>query len=410
MALNDLTAEQQISKAKVALMNDPEWRWLAGIMMMGDVTFDDPQVPTAATDGLNETYDRGFLAALTPEEVKFVVLHENFHKMFRHLFVWQNLFNEDPELANISCDAVINNQNLIGKPGIKFIDGGVDMPKYADAAIWNAKKIFDDLKQNGVGANTGANNGANKGTNNGTINGANGKGRDTHQWEKAKAVSGEEAKEIEKQVDAALRQATMAGNIGANMPRNIKEMLVPAVDWKSLLAEFVKTVCAGREEQTWRKPHKTYLAYDLYLPDNYSETIGRVLIGGDTSGSISDDMLSKFMGFAQQLCDEVQPDGVDIVWWDTKVAGVDSFERGELSGMANAVKPKGGGGTAPACIPEWIKKQNGKDYVCAVILTDGEFYGDGVGDWGDLPVLWLVVNNRPVKDIPVGKTITVSEL
>ena len=384
--MNKLTAEQQISKAKVALMNEPDWRWMAGILMMGTTKFDNPAVTTAATDGLNEIYDRDFVSGLCAEQTKFVVLHENFHKMFRHLFVWQELSKENHALANIACDAVINTQYLHGKPGIKFIDGGVLMPEYADKDIWNTRAIFEDLKKRG---------GKPKG------------GHDTHQWEEAKEISEAEAKDIAQQIDATIRQATVAGDIGAGMPRGIREMLVPPVDWRDALAEFVKSQCVGFDKQTWRAPHRTYLAHDLYMPSSYSDTVGRLLIAGDTSGSINDKALSVFLGYMQQLCDEVNPDGIDIAWWDTEVASVDTFERGNMGGLVGAVKPSGGGGTDPSCLPIWAKKEQ-KDYVCAIVITDGEF--SKAGDWGDLPVLWLVINDRPVDNITVGRTIHIKEM
>lgn len=402
-----LTAEQAMTKARVSLMNDPAWRWMAGIMTMGNVSYvdGDHRVQTGATDGVNEIYHRGFLASLTPRQVKYLALHENFHKMFRHLFIWQELFKQNAQIANIACDVVINNQQLAGKKDIEFIEGGVDMPQYADADVWNAKKIFDDLMKK---AKEQPQSGGGKPQ----PGGAGGQDSlDEHMWEEAAELSPEEAKEIEKQVDVALRQAALAGNLGGGMPRSISEMLVPEVDWKSLLSEFVKSMCSGKDKQTWRTPHRTYLAYDLYLPRDYSDQVGRILIAGDTSGSINDRALSVFMGYMQQLCDEVHPDGVDIAWWDTQVRGVDSFERDSLHGLASAVKPAGGGGTTPACITDWIKKESRKDkYVCAVVVTDGEFYGDNVGDWDGLPVLWLVVNSRTIKPIPVGVTVQVGEL
>lgn len=387
-----LDAEQLISKTKVSLMNDDEWKWMAGILMMGTATIvdDAKRCPTARTDGLNEEYNRAFIENLTLPQVKFIVLHENFHKMFRHLFVWQNLWKENPKLANVACDAVINTQYLTGKSGIQFVKGGIFIAKYQDPDVWNVKAVFDDLNKNGL---------ADVDT-----------GHDQHDWEAADQVPEEEAKEIEGQVDAALRQATLAGSIGAQMPRSVTAMLVPEVDWKSMLAEFVKQACSGNDKQTWRRPHRTYVAYDLYIPAPYSEAIGRILIGGDTSGSIGDRTLSVFTAYMQQLANELQPSGVDIVWWDTEVAGVDSFERGAMDNLASAVRPVGGGGTDPSCITDWIKKENKDDYVCAVIITDGEFYGDSVGDWGDIPVLWLVVNSRSVKPISVGQTIQVGEL
>jgi predicted metal-dependent peptidase len=392
MRQDELSAEQLISKTKVAIMNDDAWKWMAGIVMMGTTGFvdGDHKVQTAATDGLNELYHRDFIEGLTLPQIKFIVLHENFHKMFRHLFVWQALWKESPELANIACDAVINTQYLYGKAGLDFVEGGIYMPEYRDADVWNVKAVYDDLKKQAKELPQS--------------------GHDQHDWEEADQVSEAEAKDIEVQVDNALRQAALAGNIGASMPRGVKEMLVPEVDWKSLLAEFFKSACSGSDKQTWRRPHRTYVAYDLYIPAPYSENIGRVLIAGDTSGSIDDRMLSVIMGYMQQLVNETQPNGVDIAWWGSKVVGVDSFERGAMDSLASAVKPVGGGGTSPACITEWMKKENKDDYVCAVIITDGEFYGDSVGEWGDLPTLWLVVNSRPIPNIPVGQTVQVKDV
>ena len=405
MRNDGLNAEQLISKTKVSIMNDDEWKWLAGIVMMGSsaIVDGDHKVQTAATDGLNEVYHRGFIEGLTLPQIKFIVLHENFHKMFRHLFVWQNLWKECPELANIACDAVINTQYLYGKQGIDFVQGGVYLPKYKDPDVWNVKAVYDDLMKGATKSKDGSGM---------QVNGsdASQQGHDQHDWEEADQVTEEEAKDIEAQVDNALRQAALAGNIGANMPRSVTEMLVPEVDWKTLLAEFVKSACTGNDKQTWRRPHKTYVAYDLYIPAPYSEAVGSILLAGDTSGSIDDHMLSVFLGHMQHLVNEVQPKRVDIAWWGTDVVGVDSFERGAMDALAGAVKPAGGGGTNPACITQWMKKEKKDDYICAVVITDGEFYGDNVGDWGDLPVLWLVINSRPIPNIPVGQTIQVREL
>ena len=139
--------------------------------------------------------------------------------------------------------------------------------------------------------------------------------------------------------------------------------------------------------------------------------MGRILIGGDTSGSIDNETLSTFLGFMQQLCDEVNPSGVEVVWWDAAVAGVDVFEADNLKNLASAVRPAGGGGTDPSCVPSWLKKHPKKEeFVCAVMFTDGEFYKPDVGDWGDLPTLWMVVNNLKPPEIPVGKTIYVKDL
>ena len=136
-----------------------------------------------------------------------------------------------------------------------------------------------------------------------------------------------------------------------------------------------------------------------------------MLIAGDTSGSIGDHALSCFLGHMQHLCNEVQPSGVDIAWWGSNVVGVDSFERGDMGTLANAVKPIGGGGTTPSCITDWIDKEKKRDdYVCAVVITDGEFYDANVGNWDGIPVLWLVINSGVTPAIPVGTTINLKEM
>lgn len=396
MRSDGLTAEQLISKAKVALMNDPAWAWMASIIMMGTTEYadSDDEMKTAQTDGLNERYNKGFIEGLTIPQIKFIILHENYHKMFRHLFVWQNLWKENKLLANVACDAVINTQYLHGKAGIDFVEGGVLMPEYADADVWNVKAVYDDLKKKVEEENQKQPQ----------------QGHDEHDWDEAGEVTEEEAETISKQIDAAIRQASLVGSLSGGMPRSVTEMLVPTVDWRTLLAEFVKASCTGLDKTTWRRPHRTYVAYDLYMPSPYSESMKRILIAGDTSGSIGNHELSVFLGHMQHLVNEVSPAGVDIAWWDTDVAGVDSFERGAMDGLAGAVKPAGGGGTDPRCIPKWLTdNKKWDDYACAVVITDGEFYSD-VGDWGDLPVLWLVINRRPVNDIPVGVTVHIKEM
>jgi len=392
--MSNMTAEQKVTRARIALMNDPDWRWMAGVMMLGNTTYtdDDSVCPTAGTDGVNEVWNRKFLANLSHEEAKGTVLHENYHKILRHLHVYKNLYARNAKLANIAADAVINNQQLAGKAGIALPKGVVDMPQYADTTKWNTATIFEDLMEGGKGSGGGKP--------------MPGDSLDKHDWEGASEMTEAEEKALAQQIDMALRQAAMAGTMAGGLPREIKEMLVPDVDWRSELAEFVKSVVAGDDKQTWRKPHRTYIAHDLYMPSPYSESIGRLLIAGDTSGSIGNEMLSLFLGHMQHLCNEVNPNGVDIAWWDTEVAGVDRFERGNMGNLASAVKPAGGGGTDPSVIPAWIRKEK-TEYVCAVVITDGEF--NGVGNW-DIPVLWLVVNNSRVPNIPVGRVIHVKEL
>lgn len=389
----ELTAEQRVSKAKVWIMSSKEWKCIAPVVMMGKTKFvgDDDSIQTAATNGRDETYNKSFVSKLTEEQVRFLVLHEGLHKYFRHLHTWKELQRENATLANIAMDVIINNQYLIGKDGLAFIEEGVDMPEYKDKMKWSTRKVFEDLKKRGAGQG-GAGGGG---------------GHDHHDWDGAGEMTEEEGDELEKRIDEAMRQGAIAGLGEGDLAREASAGLVPKVDWQALLAQFIKSHTRGNDKRTWRRPRGAYLAVDpdMYQPSPYSTTVPRILICGDTSGSIGGAELSKFLGFMQQLCDEVKPNGADIAWWDTKVCGVDRFEKGKIN-LLGAVKPKGGGGTDPSCIPEWVRKE-GVKYCCAVVITDGEFYGERVGQW-DIPVIWLVVGGRKVS-IPVGQVVHVGE-
>ena len=52
-----LSAEERLSKAVVAIMGNPKYVALAGVLMIGDKSISD-DVPTACTNGRDEMYGR----------------------------------------------------------------------------------------------------------------------------------------------------------------------------------------------------------------------------------------------------------------------------------------------------------------------------------------------------------------
>ena len=57
MFVTNLTEEQRLAKAVVAIMGNPKYTALAGVLMIGDRTVtDDPFIPTACTNGRDEMY------------------------------------------------------------------------------------------------------------------------------------------------------------------------------------------------------------------------------------------------------------------------------------------------------------------------------------------------------------------
>ena len=102
-----LTAEQRLSKAVYDIMNKPEYVALSGVLMIGDRSVSDT-VPTACTNGRDEMYGRAFVDSLNDAELRFLVLHEVYHKLYKHLTTWEWMYKQHATLANVACDHVIN--------------------------------------------------------------------------------------------------------------------------------------------------------------------------------------------------------------------------------------------------------------------------------------------------------------
>ena len=90
----ELSAEQRLGKAVVDIMSEPRYTALAGVLMIGNRTVDD-KVPTACTNGRDEMYGRKFIESLNDAELRFLVLHECYHKLYRHLTTWRHLYDKN---------------------------------------------------------------------------------------------------------------------------------------------------------------------------------------------------------------------------------------------------------------------------------------------------------------------------
>jgi hypothetical protein len=344
--------------------------------------------------------------------------------MFRHLITWKQLHDKDHELANASCDFNINGRLVDENKD----DGFATMPCDADgntlglfdeqyrdgdgwldpAAIFNAlyqptgggggggggwpppngrKRIGDpDDSQDGNPVDNKSGRGKPRGT-----SPAQPKGFDEHDWKGAQALSDDEVKELEKEVNIAIRQGSMvAGKMGVNGNRNLDELMQAQVDWREALREFIQTTCNGNDYSTWKRPNRRYIGAGVYLPSGISEKVDELVLAIDTSGSISDHAVAMFLSEVKSICDVVKPDKVRILYWGHRVVGDESYEAHELDTLVKSTKVKGGGGTDVECVVRYMDEHQIKPQA-TVILTDGYLFGDW-GTW-DCPTLWCVLDN-----------------
>ena len=384
-----LTAEQRIEKCHIDLMKHPDFVAYSGILMIGECKVKN-DIPTACTNGRDVYYGRKFVESLNDSDLRGVILHEAKHKMYRHMATWKHLNKINPQKANMACDYVINLELVDeGNRTDKFVSlpkGGLYDEKFKGLDSGQVFNLLPDPPKGGGGSG-------------GTL--------DEHDWEGAESMTPDEIKDLASEIDQAIRQgAILAGKVNGRIDRSFTDLMSAKVDWKEALREFVSSVCKGKDDSTWAKPSRRWLQHDVYMPSTISDTMGRVVVAIDTSGSIGGSILNRFISEVASIMENVNPELVDLIYWDNEVASHEVYGLNEADKMKQSTKPKGGGGTTPSCITKYLKD---KTIVpeCAIVLTDGCVGNDWGGNWTS-PVLWCIVDNNTAL-ASVGQTIHIEE-
>jgi predicted metal-dependent peptidase len=393
-------AERKLKKVKINLMRNPKFALWSGIMMIGKTSVVE-DIPTACTNGRDEMYGLEFLKVLDEKQLAFVVLHENLHKGLRHLTTWKKLAKENPTLANVAMDFVINLMIMDMDPSEQVVafprkpDGtriGLYDEKYRNM---NTKQVYDALKEEYGEEGCKA---------------MFGEGFDDHDWDGAQGLTDEEKKELEREIDQALRQGQIAaqksqGGGAGKLHRELGDLMQPQIDWREALREFVSTICNAKDASSWRRVNRRMLGQDVYLPTLVGEKVGHIAIGIDTSGSIGGPELNTFLSEVKSIAEEVHPDKVDLIYWDAAVAAHEEYDTATLPNLLSSTKPMGGGGTDPTCMMKYLKEKQIKP-ECIIQLTDGY-----VGEWGnewEAPIMWVITEDRYTSNrivSPIGKTV-----
>lgn len=399
-----LTEEQRLTKAMADIIGNTNYIALAGVLMMGEHKIVEDGYRgcrTAMTNGKDVLYSRVFVGKLSDAEFRFLILHESYHMLYRHLTTYRHLYDENPRRANMACDYVIN---------LKLIDfdretdrGFISMPKVGllDEKYrgMDSAEVYNLLKEDGESGGGGSGQGQGQGQGEGM---GDGETLDQHDWDGAEDMTPQEKKELERAIDEAIRQgALIAGKMGSGGARLLDDVLQSKVDWREALREFVSTTCSGSDYSTWRRPNRRFVSAGIYLPSGITETVGELVIAIDTSGSIGGRELSQFLGEVAAIAKAVRPQAVRLMYWDTSVCAVEYYLQDQLDDIVKSTKPAGGGGTMVECVPEYMREKQIKPQA-VIVLTDG-YLGGSWGTW-HAPVLWCVLDNKSARP-DVGKVV-----
>ena len=389
--MRPLSAEQRVTKSHITIMRSAEFCLFAGVLSVGKVEFND-SIPTACTNGRDVIYNPAFVEQLTEKELTFVVLHEALHKAFRHLTIWAKLWKEDPQLANMAADYIVNST-------IKEADPACTLAQMPECGLYDAKyagmttkQVFDLLKQDQQSGS-------------GVFKQGDGQGSlDEHDFEGAQELTPEETKELAEQIEQALRQGEIIrGKMKGKGSRAVQELLEPKVDWREQLRDFITATCKNKDVSSWKRPSRRFIGQNIYMPSMIGQAVGKLVVGIDTSGSIGQSELNVFISEVVGLCKEVQPESVELIYWGSDVVGHETYNQGDYDGLHTTTKPQDGGGTTVGCLNNYIRDKR-IEHEAVIILTDGYVESDWGGNW-DKPTLWAITTKGLVS--PHGKSVYV---
>ncbi|MHA1690558.1 MAG: vWA domain-containing protein, partial [Candidatus Heimdallarchaeaceae archaeon] len=294
--------------------------------------------PTACTDGKSIMYDPDFIVQHTLHEVITIIAHETLHPALLHHI---RIRNRNPEAWNVATDHVINLQLSKAKNLTPLKEWLCDS-KYEGMS---SEQVYEDIMKNAKTINMvgvsecGAvidyqandNNGKDKNSKSGK------KGEGNKQIKFPSMSIDDEERKWKRNLAKAYNIAKMAGIVPAGIDRFVEDLIYPKIDWKHYLAAWF----TERSKDSYDWLHRNKRCRSIYLPGLQSKTVGEIVIAIDTSGSIDEKMLRKFLGAIDELRGMVKCN-VHIISCDANVADYKYFDKDE---SIIGYRPKGGGGT-----------------------------------------------------------------
>lgn len=341
--------------------------------------------PIACTNGVYLKYCPDKFDARTMDDRVFILAHEILHVV---LFHSTRRGLRDPKIWNIAADFVVN--------GLLSEDTGFTVPEYAllnqnlykdmatesvyDLLIKNAKdhgedgygdgypmpglpEGFDDVKD---------------------YDPADNQGKSASDHERDVAISTSQAAEASK----------AAGKETSTVRRFVANSQVVKQPWYQQLRKYMTSL--NSSEFNWARPDfkRSILFGGMICPKMTSESMGKVVIGVDCSGSVTDVQLAAMGGHISDIMSDCRPAEVDVVYFDSTIKGNDVHTGPSYDMVLRSV---GGGGTDFHPIVKYAEEA--EDCQLLIVFTD--MYGPMPDDC-QVPSLWVVDNDQ---EAPYGDTI-----
>lgn len=354
-----MVVQEHVAKAaKSLIFKEPFY----GLFLIGLNKHYSDEIPTAGVSqngiGVQLTVNPNFFTDLSPDHRIGLLKHELLHISFGHL-ITRDLYS-DKKLFNIAADLEINQYiSLINLP-----PGGLTLDSFPEinlSARMGTKYYYDklcDAKDSGMCPSLGS-----------LLDSMDGTTEYDHStWDVFDDMSEAEKKLVQKQIEHQLKESAeqtqkRSGSIPGELAEIIRKLFhiePPKFDWKGYLRRFVGNSTISYTKKLRRKFNKRYSGN----PGLKIKFKNHILVGVDTSASVSTDELKEFMSEIYHM--HKTGNKITIAQCDTELNSVEDFN------PKKDWEIKGRGGTSFQPVVDHYNKV-GK-YTALIYLTDGEAY------------------------------------
>lgn len=339
----------------------------------------DKRIPTMGVSVKNDRlmllYNPFFVTEeLDRMEIGFVMVHEALHIMFHHCTKRSPHMHSAAQKWNQAADLAINcliprtstcvmpshKKDLLKEDGSPVMGPGGKPIKKGDrmgilpvdykmedkrAMEWYYDALPEPPEQDGDGSSGGEG-----------VSGQYPGQMDSHDmWEPSDMVDQEVKQTIER-----IEKNRQWGNMPAEVQQAIIAAQAAEVPWWKILRHLLGDLMSKNKIKTSKKVNRRMPIFPW--KGEIKSGVDKKLVAFDTSGSVGDDELSKFLSEVNRLVEDEQP--VEAVCFDTEVKG----RARPFSRSMKSYKFEGRGGTCFTPVVEFAKKNH---YKHLIIFTDG---------------------------------------
>lgn len=194
------------------------------------------------------------------------------------------------------------------------------------------------------------------------------------------------------------------GNLPGSMKAMIDELVNPKIPWYTLLAQYIQKAVIS--DWKWVRPNKRMIGMDINLPSTVRENLN-IVVAVDTSGSISNEELTKFTSETHSILTSVASVKMILIDCDIKIQNIVEIENGQsLDGTKLPWEGRpwtGRGGTSFIPVFEHVEEQ-GWNPELLIYFTDG--YGSFPTSEPMYPVVWIMTTDLQP---PFGEIVEYTE-